>query len=105
MLFKQTQKSVDKWISQFEEGYFPPHQLMTQLSEEVGEIAREVSHKHGLKKKKKGEPKGDLGKEIADAIFALVCPANSEGIDLDKKFAQIIKKFNSRDKKRWTRKK
>jgi NTP pyrophosphatase (non-canonical NTP hydrolase) len=105
MSFAPIQKEVDDWISQFEEGYFPPLAMLARLTEEVGELARVLMHQYGGKKPKPGETIGDAGDEIADAIFVLVCLANSQGIDLDAKFGAMMKKFRERDRDRWTRKK
>ena len=104
MSFRPIQSEVDAWISQFEEGYFPPLSLLARLSEEVGELARELMHQYGGKKPKAGEEIGDVGGEIADAIFVLVCLANSLDIDLDEKFAAMMAKYRSRDAERWTKK-
>ena len=105
MSFALIQKEVDEWISQFEEGYFPPLPMLARLTEEVGELARVLMHQYGGKKPKPGEAPGDAGEEIADAIFVLVCMANSMGIDLDEKFAVMMEKYRSRDANRWTTKK
>ena len=59
MTLRDSQARVDAWISQFEEGYFPPLTNMARLSEEVGELAREINHRFGQKTKKKDEPEGD----------------------------------------------
>lgn len=104
MSFASVQKDVDDWISQFEEGYFPPLAMLARLTEEVGEVARVVMHRFGGKTPKPGESPGDLGEEIADAIFVLVCLANSQKIDLDEAFASMMQKYRSRDANRWTRK-
>jgi NTP pyrophosphatase (non-canonical NTP hydrolase) len=64
-------------------------------------LAREVNHRFGPKKKKSTEDKREIGEEIADVIFTVYCLANSLGIDLDKSFKKIMKKYNSRDNKRW----
>lgn len=104
MTFRDKQKEVDDWISQFREGYFPPLALLARLTEEVGELARVLMHEHGGKTPKPGEAKGDVGEEIADAIFVLLCLANSQGIDLDEAFSRIMKKYRDRDGQRWTRK-
>ncbi len=104
MSFAPIQKEVDEWISQFEEGYFPPLAMLARLTEEVGELARVVMHHHGGKKPKPGEDAGNLGDEIADAIFVLVCLANSQKIDLDEAFSTMMAKFRERDAERWTRK-
>ncbi len=98
------QSRVDAWISQFEEGYFHPLTNMARLSEEVGELAREVNHRFGQKTKKPEELEGDLGMEMADILFVLICMANREGIDLQEAFDRMMVKVETRDEKRWTRK-
>ena len=96
------QSRVHAWISQFEEGYFDPLTNMARLSEEVGELAREVNHRFGQKTKKKDEPEGDLAMEMADILFVLSCMANREGIDLDDAFDRMMDKVERRDATRWT---
>lgn len=104
MSFAPVQKEVDDWISQFEEGYFAPLPMLARLTEEVGELSRALMHHYGGKKPKKDEDGGDIGEEIADSIFVLVCLANSLGIDLDQAFGRMMEKYRSRDAERWTRK-
>ena len=104
MSFKPLQQEVDAWISQFEEGYFPPLAMLARLTEEVGELSRAVMHQFGGKKPKEGELAEDVGSEIADAMFVLLCMANSLGIDLDEKFGAMMEKYRVRDADRWTRK-
>lgn len=104
MSFAPLQKEVDDWISQFEEGYFAPLPMLARLTEEVGELSRALMHHHGGKKPKAGEDKGDIGEEISDAIFVLICLANSLDIDLDEKFGAMMRKYRERDGERWTRK-
>ncbi|HET7434539.1 MAG TPA: nucleotide pyrophosphohydrolase [Thermoanaerobaculia bacterium] len=103
MSFAPVQKEVDDWISQFEEGYFAPLPMLARLTEEVGELSRALMHHYGGKKPKADEEKGDVGEEIADAIFVLVCLANSLEINLDAAFAQMMTKYRTRDAERWTR--
>jgi NTP pyrophosphatase (non-canonical NTP hydrolase) len=98
------QERVDAWISQFEEGYFHPLTNLARLAEEVGELAREVNHRFGEKTKKPEEPEGDLGMEMADILFVLICMANREGINLQEAFDRMMAKVESRDESRWTRK-
>lgn len=95
------QQRVDAWISQYEAGYFHPLTNMTRLAEEVGELAREVNHQFGQKTRKADEPEGDLGMEMADILFVLICMANREGIDLDAAFDRMMKKVETRDADRW----
>jgi len=103
-MFSEAQRRVDGWISQFEEGYFHPLTNLARLTEEVGELAREVNHRFGQKTKKKDEAPGDLAMEMADIIFVLICMANREGIDLDRAFAAMMDKVERRDDSRWTKK-
>jgi NTP pyrophosphatase (non-canonical NTP hydrolase) len=104
MSLSDAQRRVDAWISQFEEGYFHPLTNLARLAEEVGELAREVNHRFGEKTKKAEEPEGDLGMEMADILFVLICMANREGIDLQEAFNRMMAKVESRDESRWTRK-
>lgn len=103
MSFAEAQARVDTWISQYEEGYFDPLTNMTRLSEEVGELAREVNHRFGQKTKKKNEADGDMAMEMADIMFVLICMANREGIDLQESFDRMMAKVEGRDANRWTR--
>lgn len=104
MTMSDYQQRVDRWISQFEEGYFEPLTNLARLTEEVGEFAREVNHRFGQKPKKNDEPDADLAMEMADIIFVLICMANREGIDLDDAFNAMMTKVETRDANRWTRK-
>lgn len=104
MSLASAQRRVHDWISQYEEGYFDPLTNLARLSEEVGELAREVNHRFGRKTKKKEEPEGDLGMEMADILFVLICMANREGIDLQAAFDRMMAKVDRRDADRWTRK-
>ena len=104
MSLTEAQRRVDAWIAQFEEGYFDPLTNMARLSEEVGELAREVNHRFGQKTKKPGEADGDLAMEMADILFVVVCMANREGVDLQEAFDRMMEKIETRDGERWTRK-
>jgi NTP pyrophosphatase (non-canonical NTP hydrolase) len=104
MSFRDAQQTVDRWVDQFEEGYFPPLVNVARLAEEVGELAREVNHQFGPKKKKAEEPPGSIAMELADVLFVAICIANSQGIDLDDAFEKMMAKVTSRDAGRWTRK-
>ncbi|WHX27340.1 nucleotide pyrophosphohydrolase [Virgibacillus halodenitrificans] len=101
---QEIQKRVDQYISQFKEGYFSPLSLMARLTEEVGELAREVNHYHGEKPKKKTEKEKTVEEELGDIIFVLTCFANSLQIDLSEAFEASVSKIETRDKNRWTRK-
>jgi len=97
------QARVDDWISQFESGYWPPLSMLARLTEEVGELARELNHTYGHKPKKPDEPAGDIALEVADIIFVLVCLCNSLGIDLGTAFERVMHKYDQRDGSRWPR--
>jgi NTP pyrophosphatase (non-canonical NTP hydrolase) len=97
------QKRVDEYISQFKEGYFQPMTLVVRLSEELGELAREINHHYGEKTKKDDEPEGNIALELGDLIFVIACLANRLDIRLDRAFDEVMHKFETRDKDRWTR--
>src|SRR5438876_7927046 len=104
MSLSESQQRVHEWISRFEEGYFHPLTNLARLTEEVGELARELNHRFGEKTKKPEEAEGSIALELADILFVVICLANSQGIDLDEAFAQMMQKVTSRDADRWTRK-
>jgi NTP pyrophosphatase (non-canonical NTP hydrolase) len=101
---REAQQRVDQWISQYKEGYFPPLTNLARLSEEVGELAREINHRFGEKTKKREEAEGDLALELADILFVVICLANSQQIDLDEAFERMMAKVTTRDADRWTKK-
>ncbi|MGQ9556328.1 MAG: nucleotide pyrophosphohydrolase [Desulfurispora sp.] len=103
MQLKDVQQIVDRWISQFAEGYWHPLAMLARLTEEVGELAREVNHHYGQKPKKTGEPPGDIAMELGDILFILACYANSLNIDLEEAFRRVMDKYYQRDSDRWTR--
>jgi NTP pyrophosphatase (non-canonical NTP hydrolase) len=94
---------VDRYIAQFEEGYWPPLTNLARLMEEVGELARELNHRYGHKTKKPGEPEQDLALELADILFVIIALANEQRIDLDEAFRRVLEKYDVRDVDRWTR--
>ncbi|MFG6118438.1 nucleotide pyrophosphohydrolase [Thalassobacillus sp. B23F22_16] len=100
----QMQERVDRYISQFKEGYFSPLSMMARMSEEVGELAREVNHHYGEKPKKSSEDEKSLEEELGDVLFVLSSFANSLNIDLSEAFDRSMTKIETRDKNRWTRK-
>ncbi|MDQ3557203.1 MAG: nucleotide pyrophosphohydrolase [Gemmatimonadota bacterium] len=103
MEIRDAQRRVDAYISQFEEGYFPPLVNLARLTEEVGEVARELNHRFGPKTKKADEPEADVALELADVLFVLVVLANQMGLDLDDAFGRTLRKYEVRDAARWTR--
>lgn len=104
MSLQKSQDEVDQWISQYKIGYFKPLEIIARLAEETGELAREINHRFGPKKKKPSEETKEIGDEIADIFFTLICLANSLNINLDKSFNQMMNKLNSRDKNRYQKK-
>ncbi len=102
MELKDAQARVDAWISQFEEGYWPPLSNLARLVEEVGELARLMNHRFGHKPKKPGEDEQELALELADILFVLLAIANEQGIDLDDALERTLEKYRVRDADRWT---
>ncbi len=102
MSLSESQHRVDAWIAQFKEGYFHPLTNIARLSEEVGELAREINHRYGEKTKKADEAEGDVAMEMADILFVIICMANREGIDLQEAFDRMMAKIEHRDTSRWT---
>jgi len=98
---KDYQKQVDEWVSQYKMGYWKPLEIMARLTEEVGELAREINHRFGPKKKKDTEDKKEMEEEIADIVFTLSCLANSLDLDIDRGFKSVMDKCYGRDSDRW----
>ncbi|MBD1371597.1 nucleotide pyrophosphohydrolase [Hazenella sp. IB182357] len=96
------QSEVDQYISQFKEGYFHPLSMLARMTEEVGELAREVNHQYGEKKKKGEEAENSIANELGDLMFIVICFANSLDIDLEEAFKQVMLKYQTRDQNRWT---
>ena len=94
------QKQVDDWIKSHGVRYFSELTNMAQLTEEVGEVARIISRTYGEQSIKENEELNDLGEELADVLFVLLCLANQTGIDLEKSFEKKLKKKSKRDKTR-----
>jgi len=98
------QEEVDRWIGQFKEGYWHPLTLLARLTEEVGELAREVNHRYGQKPKREDEGEQELAEELGDILFVLCCLANVTGIRLDEAFRGTMAKLYARDAYRFPRK-
>ncbi|PAF28759.1 nucleotide pyrophosphohydrolase [Paenibacillus sp. 7516] len=98
----EMQREVDLYISQFKEGYFSPLAMLARMSEEVGELAREVNHEFGEKPKKASEADNSIELELGEILFITICFANSLGIDLAQAHDKVMHKFNTRDANRWT---
>ncbi|HHE2566353.1 TPA: nucleotide pyrophosphohydrolase [Enterococcus faecium] len=98
------QQEVDEYIQQFKVGYFSPLAQMARLTEEVGELAREVNHTYGEKSKKASEPVNSVAEELGDVLFVTMIMANSLNIDLTEVFEKNMEKINQRDHNRFERK-
>lgn len=104
MEIREAQRRGDGWIQQFEEGYWGPLTNLARLMEEVGELAREVNHRFGQKRKKPDEPDKEIADELGDIFWALICLANSLQIDLDAALERTLRKVTERDHDRFKRK-
>ncbi len=102
MEIKEAQAIVDKYISSFEEGYFPPYTNLVRLMEEVGEFSKEFNHHFGPLKKKSKVDENRLEEEIGDIYFSICVLANQLDIDLSNALRKVIDKYDSRDQRRWT---
>jgi len=98
---REWQEIVDEWIQQYGGGYWEPLSNLARVTEEVGELARLVNHLYGEKPKKPTEAEQELGMEMCDIIFALICMANREGIDLEASFQRMMAKYRTRDRDRY----
>ena len=99
MTLKEAQDRVDKWIKEYGVRYFDEMTNMAILTEEVGEVARIMARKYGEQSFKDGE-KSELGDEIADVLWVLICIANQTGINLTEAFEKNLDKKSNRDKTR-----
>ena len=100
MDLKNLQIIVDNWIKEHGVRYFDELTNMAQLTEEVGEVARIISRKYGEQSLKENEELSDLGEELADVLFVLICIANQTGIDLELSFKEKLEQKTTRDKSR-----
>lgn len=100
LTLREIQLQVDDWVTK-NGGYFKPLSIMAQVSEESGEIARILNNIYGDRVKKLEDPNKEIGEEICDLVFALVCLANSHNINLDKLWKEKISARCERDKNRY----
>lgn len=96
---KEAQEAVDRWIKTYGVRYFSELTNMAVLTEEVGELARIIARKYGDQSFKPGE-KDDLGDEMADVLWVLICLANQTGVDLTEELKKNLEKKTKRDKER-----
>ena len=96
MTIQEAQQAVDQWIREYGVRYFSELTNMAVLTEEVGELARIMARKYGDQSFKEGE-KSNLGEEMADILWVLLCLANQTGVDLTEEFLRSIEKKTLRD--------
>jgi NTP pyrophosphatase (non-canonical NTP hydrolase) len=97
MTIEEAQKKVDDWINEFGVRYFNELTNMAQLTEEVGEVARIMSRRYGEQSEKASDKDKDLGEELSDVLWVLICIANQCNIDLTDAFKKNIIKKTERD--------
>ncbi|MGC1242246.1 MAG: nucleotide pyrophosphohydrolase [Chryseosolibacter sp.] len=100
MTIQEAQKQVDQWITTTGVRYFNELTNMAILTEEVGEVARIIARRYGEQSEKESDKAHDLGDELADVLWVVMCLANQTGIDLTDAFRKNLEKKNVRDKDR-----
>jgi NTP pyrophosphatase (non-canonical NTP hydrolase) len=99
---QDVQQEIDHLITiEWQSHYWAPLSSLARLTEEVGELAREINHRYGEKPKKAGEEQSDLASELGDILYIVASLANSLEIDLDAAFDQVMTKYRKRDAQRW----
>ena len=97
---QEAQKLVDSWIKTHGVRYFSELTNMAILSEEVGEVARIIARRYGEQSEKESDKSKDLGDEMADVLWVLMCLANQTGVNLTEAFQKNLEKKTERDKDR-----
>lgn len=97
MTIEEAQKTVDQWINTTGVRYFNELTNMAMLTEEVGEVARIIARRYGEQSEKESDKNKDLGDEMADVLFVLLCLANQTGVDLTEALTKNLKKKTVRD--------
>jgi NTP pyrophosphatase (non-canonical NTP hydrolase) len=97
MDLKHSQQEVDNWIKNHGVRYFNELTNMAQLTEEVGEVARIIARRYGEQSEKESDKNKDLGEELADVVFVVLCLANQTGIDLQAAFDKKMDLKTNRD--------
>ena len=97
MNLKNSQQEVDNWIKEHGVRYFNELTNMAQLTEEVGEVARIIARRYGEQSEKESDKNKDLGEELADVVFVVLCLANQTGVDLQAAFDKIMDLKTKRD--------
>lgn len=97
MTLEEAQKTVDHWINTVGVRYFSELTNMAILTEEVGEVARIIARRYGEQSEKESDKNKDLGDEMADVLWVLLCLANQTGVNLTEAFEKNLEKKNIRD--------
>ncbi|MDB9836896.1 MAG: pyrophosphatase [Candidatus Arcticimaribacter sp.] len=97
MQIQDAQKAVDEWIKDHGVRYFNELTNMAQLTEEVGEVARIIARRYGEQSEKESDKNKDLGEELADVVFVVLCLANQTGINLQDAFDKKLNIKTQRD--------
>ena len=97
MELQKAQEIVDNWIKEHGVRYFDELTNMAQLTEEVVEVARIIARRYGEQSEKESDKVKDLGEELADVIFVVLCLANQTGVDLQQAFDKKMKIKSERD--------
>jgi NTP pyrophosphatase (non-canonical NTP hydrolase) len=97
MDIKNAQQEVDHWIKNHGVRYFNELTNMAQLTEEVGEVARIIARRYGEQSEKESDKNKDLGEELADVVFVVLCLANQTGVDLQAAFDKKMEVKTNRD--------
>jgi NTP pyrophosphatase (non-canonical NTP hydrolase) len=100
MTLQESQQQVDQWIKTHGVRYFNELTNMAMLTEEVGELARIIARRYGEQSEKESDKNKDLGDEMADVLWVLICLANQTGVDLTEAFKKNVEKKTLRDKDR-----
>jgi NTP pyrophosphatase (non-canonical NTP hydrolase) len=97
MNIKNSQQEVDNWIKEHGVRYFNELTNMAQLTEEVGEVARIIARRYGEQSEKESDKNKDLGEELADVVFVVMCLANQTGVNLQDAFDKKMDLKTNRD--------
>jgi NTP pyrophosphatase (non-canonical NTP hydrolase) len=100
---RDAQARIDAWMRAQGWAYWHPLSQLARMTEELGEVARLVNHLYGEKPKKPDEAAQDLGLELADLLYTMICLANAQGVDLQDALERVLEKYRGRDATRYPR--
>lgn len=104
MNLSEVQKRIDDWVSHYTDGYWPIHERLARLTEELGEVARAINVQYGHKALKPDEKPVDIAEELGDVILTAAFIANPIGINLEDAVAKALQKYATRDSERFENK-